>query len=58
MENLDLIILTIIVVIFFLAFFVSTFKAFEYATKLDNPERKKHGIFSRILNYLQNIVSE
>ena len=58
MENLDLIILTIIVVIFFLAFFVSILKAFEYATKLDNPERKKHGILSRILNYLQNIVSE
>ncbi|MBA4154208.1 hypothetical protein [Flavobacterium sp.] len=56
MENLDLILLTIVVIICFIAFFISTFKAFEYATKLDNPESQNEGILTRFLAYLQSIV--
>lgn len=55
MENLDLIILNILVVICFIAFFISTFKAFEYAAKLDNPESNSRSLFSRLKEYLQSI---
>jgi hypothetical protein len=56
MEDLDLILLTLIVVVCFIAFFISTFKAFEYATKLDNPESQHTGIVTRILAYIQSII--
>ncbi|RAR46684.1 hypothetical protein [Flavobacterium lacus] len=56
MENLDLIILTIIAVVFFIAFFISTFKAYEYASKLDNPENEKQGIVARLIAYIESIT--
>jgi hypothetical protein len=58
MENLDLIILNILVVVCFIAFFISTFKAFEYATKLDNPETNSRGLLTRLKAYLNNIFND
>lgn len=58
MENLDLIILNILVVICFIAFFISTFKAFEYATKLDNPESNSRSLFSRLKTYLNSLFQD
>lgn len=57
MENLDIVILNIFVVICFITFFISTFKAFESATKLDNYKSEKRGIISRLLAYIQSIVN-
>lgn len=56
MENLDLILLTLIVVVCFIAFFISTFKAFEYATKLDNPDSQHTGLVTRFLAYIKSII--
>lgn len=58
MENLDIIILNVFVIICFIAFFVSTFKAFENASKLDNPLNKNPGIISRFFTYLQSLVND
>jgi hypothetical protein len=57
MENLDIIILNIFVIICFIVFFVSTFKAFESATKLDKNKFEVQGIRSRLVAYLQSIVN-
>ncbi len=56
MENLDIIILNIFVILCFITFFISTFKAFESATKLDSYKSEKPGIISRLLAYLQSLV--
>jgi hypothetical protein len=58
MENLDLIILNILVVICFIAFFISTFKAFEYASKLDNPESNSRSLFERLKTYLNSLFQD
>lgn len=57
MENLDVIILTIFVILCFIAFLISTFWAFESATKLDNFKYEKSGIISRLLAYIQSLVN-
>ena len=57
MENLDIIILNVIVIICFITFFVSTFKAFENTEKLDNPKIERPGIISRLLAYLQSLLN-
>ncbi len=57
MENLDVIILTIFVILCFIAFLISTFWAFESATKLDNLKYEKSGIISRLLAYIQSLVN-
>lgn len=57
MENLDIIILTIFVIICFITFFISTFKAFESATKLDNFRSEKPGVISRFLSYVQSLIN-
>jgi hypothetical protein len=58
MENLDLIVMTSIVVLCFLFFFVSTFKAFENAADTKIPMSTNRGIISRFLAYLQSLVTE
>ena len=57
MENLDIIILNIVVILCFITFFISTFKAFENATKLDNERSEKRGVISRLLAYFQSLVN-
>ena len=55
MKNLDIIILTLVVVFCFITFFVSTFRAFENVSKKDYKQEKK-GIISRFLAYLESLV--
>lgn len=57
MKNLDIIIFTIVVIICFFSFFVSTFKTFEALEKNGNYRSKNKGIISRLLAYLESIVS-
>lgn len=57
MENIDIIILNIVVILCFITFFISTFKAFESAKKLDNNKSDKPGIISRFLTYIQSLVN-
>tara|TARA_R110002126_G_scaffold199570_1_gene347256 strand:+ start:918 stop:1094 length:177 start_codon:yes stop_codon:yes gene_type:complete len=58
MENLDIIIFTIIVVICFLSFFISTFRAFENLNKKGDYLSNKRGILSRLLAYFESLASE
>ena len=57
MQNIDIIILNIVVILCFITFFISTFKAFESAKKLDNSDPNKPGIISRFLRYIQSLVN-
>ena len=58
MENIELIILTIVVVLCFIAFFISTFNEFEKITSKDAVIQNKRGIISRFLAYLQSLVAD
>lgn len=58
MENLDIFIFNGIVIISFIAFFISTFRAFESANKSKEYLSNKPGIISRFLAYLESLVSE
>jgi hypothetical protein len=58
MENLDIIIFNIIVIICFISFFVSTFRAFENTAKQNEMTVQKRGIISRFLAYLQSLVND
>ena len=56
MENLDIILLNIVVIIAFIAFFISTFIAYESAARLDNPNIERRGFISRCINYFKSIA--
>jgi hypothetical protein len=56
MENLDIIILTGIVILCFITFFISTFKTFDTIDKNGTNELEKRGIISRLLNYFESLV--
>jgi hypothetical protein len=56
MENLDIIILTGIVILCFITFFISTFKTFDTIDKNGTNEFEKRGIISRLLNYFESLV--
>jgi hypothetical protein len=58
MKNLDIIILTAIVVFCFITFFISTFRAFEKLEKENNYISKERGIISTFLAYLESLVTE
>lgn len=58
MKNLDVLIFTGIVIICFISFFVSTFRAFENLAKDKNYLTEKRGIISRLLAYLESLVSD
>ena len=58
MKNLDIIILNAVVILCFITFFVSTFRAFEGVAKQTDPRREKRGIISRFLAYLQSLVND
>ena len=58
MKNLDIFIFTGLVLICFISFFVSTFRAFENNAINNNYLSKKSGIISRFLAYLESLVSE
>ncbi len=56
MKNLDIIILTGIVILCFITFFISTFKTFDKIDKKGANEFEKRGIISRLLNYFESLV--
>ena len=58
MKNLDILLFTGIVVICFVSFIVSTFREFERLAKKDDYVSQKRGIISRILAYLESLVSD
>ncbi|MFM9825569.1 hypothetical protein [Flavobacterium sp.] len=55
MENIGIIILNIIVLGSFLAFFISTFRAFEKVEKKGVDFKDKQGIISRLLSYFESL---
>ena len=57
MKNLDILIFTSIVVFCFIAFFVSTFRAFENNAINKDYLSNKRGIISRFIAYLESLVS-
>ncbi|WP_158614892.1 hypothetical protein [Flavobacterium sp. RSP15] len=56
MENIELIVLTIVVILCFVAFFISTFNEFEKVKKKKVITQNKRGILSRFLAYLESLV--
>ena len=56
MKNLDVIILTGIVILCFLTFFISTFKTFEKVNKEGVNKYEKRGIISRFLAYFESLT--
>lgn len=58
MKNLDILIFTGVVLICFISFFISTFRAFENNAAKNDYLSKKSGIISRFLAYLESLVSE
>lgn len=56
MKNLDIILLTGIVILCFITFFISTFKTFDKIDKQGTDEFEKRGIISRLLNYFESLV--
>ncbi len=58
MKNLDILIFTAIVILCFITFFISTFRAFDRISKSENYVSEKRGIISRFLAYLESLVSE
>ena len=57
MKNIDIIILNVAVILCFVTFFISTFRAFEKVKKQDGDKALKRGIISRFLAYLQSLVN-
>ena len=55
MENIEIIILNIVVLCCFFAFFISTFRAFEQVEKKGVDYKEKRGIISRILSYFESL---
>lgn len=56
MKNLDVFILTGVVILCFITFFVSTFKAFEKVSKEGVNKFEKRGIISRLLAYFESFT--
>lgn len=58
MKNLDIFIFTGVVIICFISFFISTFRAFEGVATKDNYQSNKRGIISRLLAYFESLVTD
>lgn len=58
MENIELIIMTVVVILCFVAFFISTFNEFEKVEKKNLTGENSRGIISRFLAYLESLVAE
>lgn len=58
MKNTEIIILNATVILCFITFFISTFRAFEKVEKSDTTKAAKRGIISRFLRYLQSLVND
>ena len=58
MKNLDILLFTAVVIICFISFFISTFKAFESISIKDGNYSKKRGVISRLLAYFESLVAK
>lgn len=58
MKNFDIILLNILVIICFIAFFISTFRAFEKVDTKKIVEMQKRGVISRLLAYFQSLFND
>ncbi len=58
MENIELIIMTVVVILCFVAFFISTFNEFEKVEKKNLTGENSRGIISRFLAYLESLVAD
>lgn len=56
MKNLDIIIFTLAVILCFVAFIVSTFRAFDQINNEGFEKKGKKGIISRLLSYLESLT--
>ena len=57
MENIELILMTAVVILCFAAFFISTFNEFEKVEKKNLTSENSRGILSRLLAYLESLVA-
>jgi len=58
MKNTEIIILNALVILCFVTFFISTFRAFEKVEKGQTVKAEKRGIISRFLGYLQSLIND
>jgi hypothetical protein len=58
MKNIDILIFTAVVIICFISFFISTFRAFEGVAIKGDDQPKKRGVISRLLAYLESLVTD
>jgi high-affinity nickel permease len=58
MKNIDIIVLNGLVILCFVTFFISTFRAFENKQKQVDTKIQQRGIISRFLAYLQSLVND
>jgi high-affinity nickel permease len=58
MKNIDIIVLNGLVILCFITFFISTFRAFENKEKQTDAKIQQRGIISRFLAYLQSLVND
>ena len=58
MKNLDVLIFTLVVIVCFVSFFISTFKVFEKNVLKEDIGSNKRGIISRFLAYLESLVAD
>jgi hypothetical protein len=58
MENIELILMTAVVILCFVAFFISTFNEFEKVEKKNLTSQNSRGILSRFLAYLESLVAD
>lgn len=56
MKNLDIIVLTALVIFCFITFMVSTFKTFEKINKDGFDKKSKRGIITRLLDYFESLT--
>lgn len=56
MKNLDIIIFTLAVILCFVTFIISTFKAFEKINNEGVEKKGKKGIITRLLNYFESLT--
>lgn len=55
MKNLDILVLTGIVIFCFVTFFISTFRVFDKISKQEVDKEEKRGIISRLLAYFESL---
>jgi hypothetical protein len=55
MKNLDILVLTGVVIFCFITFFISTFRVFDSISKQEVGKVEQKGIISRLLAYFESL---